>query len=65
MASGLDALPAEAWSRFSALLDEAPSIDRGEITDKGSLNQRAILASRAELIEGLYRGEDARLIPAP
>ncbi|WP_207886174.1 feruloyl-CoA synthase [Pseudomonas sp. 30_B] len=50
---------------WAALLDEAPSIDRGEITDKGSLNQRAILASRAELIEGLYRGDDARLIPAP
>ncbi|TLP73615.1 feruloyl-CoA synthase [Pseudomonas nitroreducens] len=47
-----------------ALLDEAPSIDKGEITDKGSLNQRAILASRAELIEHLYRGEDPRAISA-
>ncbi|WP_448681717.1 feruloyl-CoA synthase [Pseudomonas nicosulfuronedens] len=45
-----------------ALLDDAPSIDKGEITDKGSLNQRAILASRAELIERLYRGEDPRAI---
>ncbi|MFV3308466.1 feruloyl-CoA synthase [Pseudomonas sp. NY15181] len=50
---------------WAALLDEAPSIDRGEITDKGSLNQRAILASRAELIEGLYRGGDVRAIAAP
>jgi len=47
-----------------ALLDEAPSIDRGEITDKGSLNQRAILLSRAELIDRLYRGEDSRVISA-
>ncbi|MEZ4630327.1 MAG: feruloyl-CoA synthase [Deinococcales bacterium] len=32
----------------------APSIDLGEITDKGSLNQRAILRHRAELVEGVY-----------
>jgi len=33
---------------------EPPSIDRGEITDKGSLNQRAVLRHRAELVEALY-----------
>ncbi|MCX6215885.1 MAG: feruloyl-CoA synthase [Spirosoma sp.] len=33
---------------------EAPSIDLGEITDKGSLNQRAILKHRAELLNQLY-----------
>jgi feruloyl-CoA synthase len=32
----------------------APSIDLGEITDKGSLNQRAVLKHRAELVEQLY-----------
>jgi feruloyl-CoA synthase len=31
-----------------------PSIDAGEITDKGSINQRAVLAKRAELVEQLY-----------
>ncbi len=31
-----------------------PSIDAGEITDKGSINQRAVLASRAALVEQLY-----------
>jgi feruloyl-CoA synthase len=36
------------------LLDEPPSIDRGEITDKGSINQRAALAHRAGLVEALY-----------
>ena len=33
---------------------EPPSIDLGEITDKGSLNQRAILKHRAELVESMY-----------
>ncbi|ADB37609.1 feruloyl-CoA synthase [Spirosoma linguale] len=33
---------------------EPPSIDLGEITDKGSLNQRAILKHRAALIDQLY-----------
>lgn len=36
------------------VLDEPPSIDRGEITDKGSINQRAALAHRAGLVEALY-----------
>lgn len=36
------------------LLDEPPSLDHGEITDKASLNQRAILERRAALVEELY-----------
>ena len=36
------------------LLDEPPSLDAGEITDKGSINQRAVLARRAALVEALY-----------
>ena len=36
------------------LLEHAPQIDRGEVTDKGSINQRAVLAHRAELVEALY-----------
>lgn len=31
-----------------------PSIDRGEVTDKGSINQRAVLAHRADEVERLY-----------
>ncbi len=31
-----------------------PSIDAGEITDKGSINQRAVLKNRADLVERLY-----------
>jgi feruloyl-CoA synthase len=36
------------------LMTEPPNIDAGEITDKGYLNQRAILARRAALVERLY-----------
>jgi feruloyl-CoA synthase len=36
------------------LLDEPPSLDVGEITDKGSINQRAVLSHRAALVEDLY-----------
>ena len=36
------------------LLDTPLSIDRGEVTDKGSINQRAVLDARAALIEALY-----------
>ena len=35
-------------------LIEPPSIDHNEITDKGSLNQRAILTRRAEIVDALY-----------
>ncbi|MEQ8167098.1 MAG: feruloyl-CoA synthase, partial [Alphaproteobacteria bacterium] len=31
-----------------------PDIDKGEITDKGSINQRAVLAARKGLVEALY-----------
>ncbi len=37
------------------LLAEPPSLDVGEITDKGSINQRAVLAHRKNLVEELYR----------
>ena len=36
------------------LLDEPLSIDHGEVTDKGSINQRAVLDNRKHLIETLY-----------
>lgn len=38
------------------LLDEPPSLDRGETTDKGTLNQRAVLTHRAALVDALYSG---------
>jgi feruloyl-CoA synthase len=36
------------------LMDDPPSLDTGELTDKGSINQRAVLALRADLVEELY-----------
>jgi feruloyl-CoA synthase len=38
----------------AVLLDAPLSIDRGEVTDKGSINQRAVLEHRNELVEELY-----------
>jgi feruloyl-CoA synthase len=40
-----------------ALLAEPPSIDRGETTDKGYINQRAVLEHRADVVERLYRDD--------
>jgi feruloyl-CoA synthase len=35
-------------------MTEPPSIDANEITDKGYMNQRAVLERRAALVEKLY-----------
>jgi feruloyl-CoA synthase len=48
------------------LMEEAPSIDAGEITDKGYINQRAVLTRRDALVEQLYAGTPgADVIPLP
>jgi feruloyl-CoA synthase len=39
------------------LMEEPPSIDRHEVTDKGSFNQRAVLTHRAALVRELYLAE--------
>ncbi len=36
------------------VLTEPPCIDAGEVTDKGSINQRAVLTRRAALVADLY-----------
>jgi feruloyl-CoA synthase len=38
------------------VMNEPPSIDANEITDKGYMNQRAVLERRAALVEKLYAG---------
>ena len=38
------------------LLSEPPTIDKGEITDKGSINQRAVLTHRADTVAALHDG---------
>jgi feruloyl-CoA synthase len=41
----------------AVLLEEPPSLDRGEVTDKGSLNQRVILDHRSSLVEQVYAAD--------
>jgi len=36
------------------VLEEPPSLDAGEATDKGSINQKAVLARRAAAVDELY-----------
>jgi feruloyl-CoA synthase len=45
--------------RRIAIEAEPPSLEAGEITDKGSLNQRAVLKRRAAVVEALYARETA------
>jgi feruloyl-CoA synthase len=40
---------------LARLLDEPPNADAGEITDKGYINQRAVLRRRSAEVEALYR----------
>src|SRR6266853_353892 len=47
------------------LLDTPLSIDRGEVTDKGSINQRAVLDARAALIDELYSPTPATHVITP
>ena len=42
------------YAARALLMAEPPSIDANEITDKGYINQRAVLSRRAALVERLY-----------
>jgi feruloyl-CoA synthase len=44
------------------LMEEPPSIDASEVTDKGYIHQRAVLDRRAALVERMYRGEGEDVI---
>jgi len=59
LAAGLAALAhsrsgSSTHAARALLLLEPPSIDAGEITDKGYINQRAVLTRRAALVERLH-----------
>jgi feruloyl-CoA synthase len=41
---------------------EPPAIDRQELTEKGSVNQKAVLANRPALVEALYAGGSGDLV---
>lgn len=48
------------------LLTDPPSLEAGEITDKGYVNQRAVLQRRAADVQALYtRPDDPRVILTP
>ncbi len=54
----LKTLPASGSSNRIAratVLKEPPSLDAGEVTDKGTINQKAVLKARAALVEELYQ----------
>ena len=47
------------------LMAEPPSMDKGEMTDKGSINQRAVLKNRSALVDELYASPlSSRIITA-
>ncbi|MBK9593811.1 MAG: feruloyl-CoA synthase [Rhodocyclales bacterium] len=51
------------YATRALLMAEPPSIDANEITDKGYINQRAVLTRRAALVERLYaESPDAAVI---
>ena len=45
------------------VLVEPPSIDANEITDKGYINQRAVLSRRSDDVEALFSDAPAVLAP--
>ncbi|RYG14792.1 MAG: feruloyl-CoA synthase [Burkholderiales bacterium] len=48
------------------LMAEPPSIDKGEVTDKGSINQRSVLKHRDALVNALHDGSAPNIIsPTP
>lgn len=46
------------------LLDEPASIDAQELTDKGSVNQKQVLANRAAMVEQLYGADGPGILVA-
>jgi feruloyl-CoA synthase len=44
--------------RRMILLDPPPTLQSGEMTDKGSVNQRAVLNNRAAAVEEVYEGSE-------
>ena len=66
VAAGLAALKgrgggSSTYGTRALLMADPASVDAGEITDKGYVNQRAVLTRRAGLVAALY-GDDARVI---
>ena len=61
LADRLKSLASEATGssnriRSMLALAEPPELDKGEVTDKGSINQRAVKRNRPQAVEALYSG---------
>jgi feruloyl-CoA synthase len=71
IASGLAKLKAQSGGSSSAhatralLLAEPASVDGGEITDKGYINQRAVLSRRADAVAKLESDQSSEWISCP
>ena len=44
------------------VLPDPPSLDKGEVTDKGSINQRAVLKHRDAVVQALHNGTQPGLV---
>jgi len=44
------------------VLADPPSLDKGEVTDKGSINQRAVLKHRDAVVQALHNGTQPGLV---
>jgi feruloyl-CoA synthase len=62
----LNATASGSASRIDRLLLQAepPSIDHRELTDKGSINQAAVLKRRAEMVDAMHEGREQQTIHA-
>jgi len=70
IAQGLATLQAQGGGSSShatraLLLAEPPSVDGGEITDKGYINQRAVLARRPDAVATLADDGSRRWVGLP
>ena len=68
--AGLHALQAEGGGSSQTptralILDEPPSVDAGEITDKGYINQRLVLTRRADLVMRLHADQPEHDVIVP
>ncbi len=64
---GMESLRAQGsgsstYATRALVLEEPPSIDAGEITDKGYINQRAVLDRRASLVEVLFQERESEVV---
>ncbi|MDU6672313.1 MAG: feruloyl-CoA synthase, partial [Bradyrhizobium sp.] len=58
----MEAVGSSRCATRALLMAEPPSLDAGEITDKGYINQRAVLSRRSDLVARLQDDTASDLI---